>query len=308
MIIDISTESLPEQFRWDPANPVTGTTKFYVRVAEELARRGHRVDVTYDGPDKTLDGVKYWHRRGLDTNAADRADLVFDMNISRPHQRHFEDPRRFFQWTSFYNRPDLCNGGFFGDGFGTYNRLFLVSEFVHSTLLSDVRCPVTVLELGCDFETVQEPQLNLRPKRCVYTASPDRGLQFLKEIWPDVERETGYELVHSPYGEAFSDDDVMSLLDSSRFWVFPAIGTDSICAALEAQARGCIPFVVPHMGLPETLRYGIETDLFRFKADLISNLKATEDFTIDELDRAEALRLRPIPTWSDVVDKILEHM
>lgn len=293
MIIDINTEVLPAEYRWDPANPVTGTTKFYVRVAEELARKGHDVHVYYDGETEGRNGVGYIPRRGRSQMV--EPDLVLDCNLDT----NFDAPKRF-QWTSFFNRTDVCVGK-------GYDRLFLVSQYVHSTLAHAVHCPVTVLELGCDMKTVVEPDTLSRPKVCSYTSSPDRGGRFLEAIWPEVEAATGYRLECTPYDGAYSDADVKALLDRSRFWLFPAIGTDSIISCLEAQARGCIPFVVPHMGLPETLRYGIRTDLFRFKEDLIRTLLAPETDTIEcpLVTRTTALAERPIPTWADVAARIL---
>lgn len=297
-MIVIRTEVLPEAFRWDPRNPKTGTNRFYVRVAEGLAEGmsgNYPVVVQYDGPTTKHNRVLYLNRAS-DLPADGLADVVFDMN----YQGKFGSVGNAvkLQWTSFFGRPDLCNG----DG---YDRLFLVSEYVHSTLAHAVKCPVTVLELGCDHEVVDLPLLHERPLQCCYTSSPDRGGAYLDRIWPEVERATGYSLVKSPYGEEFSDEQMKDLYRSSRFWVFPAIGTDSIISALEAQAAGCIPFVVAHMGLPETLRYKVTTDLFRFKEDLIRTLNEFPE-QVDALmaERDNGLQTRPISTWADVVKNI----
>lgn len=276
MKVRFRTEVLPEEWWWDPENPVTGTTKFYVRVAEEAVKDGHSVCVEQDGPEREVRGVRYVHRGGP------AADLTIDCNFSVATD---SSGGRRIAWTSFYNRPDF-------DGTG-YDRLFYVSDFVRSTV--SAKCPTEVIELGTDFETVSD--VGWRGPFCCYTASPDRGLRFLMDMWPRVEARTGYGLLCTPYGGATSSQ-VRDILDRSRFWVFPAIGTDSICAALEAQARGCIPFVVPHMGLPETLRYGVRTDLHRFERDLVDCLNRDRQPLLDE--RARALAARPLPRWSDV--------
>lgn len=298
MNIDIHTEILPESYRWDPTNPVTGTTKFYVRVAEEMVALGHKVFVVYDGPEKIVKGVHYV-ARGRDYNP----DLTLDCNVQST--RHPMGDGKRFQWTSFFNRPDTC----VGEG---YDRLFLVSDYVHSTLERFVKCPVSVVELGCDMATVANPNLVSREKFCAYTSSPDRGGNFLNVIWADVQRETGYQLLVTPYDGSSSEKQVQDILDASRFWLYPATGTDSIISTLEAQARGCIPFYVPHMALPVTCRYGIKTDLHRFKRDLIQALREYDaDRTAHveyERGRAEALAARPIPTWNDVARGILKHV
>lgn len=310
MIIEIGTEILPNdpKWAWDPKRPLTGTTKFYVRVAEELVKRRHAVRVLYGAPSVVHNGVTYLNREGHGS-IPNAVDLVIDCNLQRSPSKFNllsgldQTPRyqKHFQWTSFFGRTDTC----VGEG---YDRLFLVSDYVHSTLQHAVKCPVTVLELGCEMETVKEPNLRSRPKLCCYTSSPDRGGTFLQSIWPDVERETGYQLEMSPYGSDFSDSDLRALLDRSRFWLYPAIGTDSIISTLEAQARGCVPFYVPHMGLPETCRYGALTDLHRFRDNLIRTLRDADERRLGQWEqwRAGALNARPIPNWSDVVERILE--
>jgi hypothetical protein len=292
MNIDIRTEVLPESYRWDPKNPVTGTTKFYVRVAEELAALGHKPFVFYDGPAMIHRGVSYLPRDRGSTNP----DLLLDCNYQGPRD-HAE---RAFQWTSFFNRPDTC----VGEG---YDRLFLVSDYVWSTLERFTKAPVSVLELGCDMPVVAQPRLLEREKFCAYTSSPDRGGNFLNEIWGEVQAATGYQLLVTPYDAMATEKQVQDILDASRFWLYPATGTDSIISTLEAQARGCIPFYVPHMALPHTVRYGIETDLHRFKADLISMLNAPTAFGQWEQTRAASLDARPIPTWRNVAEGILAH-
>jgi hypothetical protein len=132
---------------------------------------------------------------------------------------------------------------------------------------------------------------------------------MLQSFWAEVERETGYELAYSAYGGSQAESDVAALLSSSRFWLHPATGVELYClSGIEAQALGCIPFYVPHMALPETVRYGIKTDLNRFKTDLIRTLKEVDAETFAEWEdaRTYALLERPIPTWADVAEHISE--
>lgn len=290
--IEIGTEILPEGWRWDPKNPVTGTTKFYVRMAEELVKLGNRVFVKYDGPEMGHNSVAYIPR---DRNVP--SDLIIDCNLQRPAP---QGRTKRFQWTSFFGRRDTCVGA-------GYDRLFLVSDYVHSTLSDVVKAPVTVLELGCDMPTVAEPHLMERPKVCCYTSSHDRGGQQLAGWWPEIEKATGYKLEMSHYDAGFSDEKLMSLYDRSRFWLYPAFGLDSIVSTLEAQARGCMLFYVPHMGLPQTARYGIATDHFKFQEHLIEVLnRADSNFPLYELTRSAQLAARPLPTWNDVAQRILQ--
>lgn len=291
----INTEVLPVQFHWKPTHPVTGTTKYYVRTAEELVKAGHFVVVEYDGHARVFNGVRYVPRG---TGPGPIADIQLDCNIDTPL---VPGPRRF-QWTSFFGRFDTCVGR-------DYEGLFLVSDYVHSTLQHIVEAPVTVIELGCDIPTVAGPRLSRRDVVCCYTSSPDRGGTFLDRVWPEVQKRTGYRLERSPYRGDFSPSDVEALLLNSRFWVYPATGMDSIISALEAQAAGCIPIYVPHMALPQTCRYGVQSpDLWRFADTLVRTLSETNEERLQawESARKVALEARPIPTWADATARLLE--
>lgn len=294
MNIVINTEILPEAYWWNPENPVTGTTKFYVRTAEALVRKGHAVTVRRDQPDcAAVSGVNYVPRGVL---LKGPVALQIDCNVQTA-ERAFTR----LQWTNFYNRPGVC----VGEG---YDGLLLASPFHHTLVGSSAKAPVTIVELGTDLKDLFYPKLQERPKQLCYTSAPDRGLDFLRAIAPEVQEKTGYTLVASSYGQGASDADVCALLDSSRFWLHPALGVELYClAAVEAMARGCIPFVVPHMALADTLRYGITTDIFSFKDRLIDTLNAADDdfFVRMAHTRDACLAARPLPTWDDVADKVL---
>lgn len=295
----IHTEPLPPAFHWDPTNPVTGTNKFYVRTAHELSKQG-LVSVVYDGPVKHVNGVMYITRGG-GADALDRDRVVIDCNVNRPRA----GTQKRLQWTSFYNRAeDPCVGA-------GYDKLFLASAFHQTVLGRSVKAPVTLLPLGCDFETVVEPRLAARPKTCCYTSAPDRGLGFLRGIWAEVAARTGYDLATTTYAAGETANDVQAVLDGSRFWLHPCTGVELYClSGLEAQARGCVPFYVPHMALPETIRYGVTTDLHKFKDDLIVTLNAADDCSMAALTSLRAARLakKPIPTWADTARIILETL
>jgi hypothetical protein len=297
----IYTEVLPEAFRWTPQNPLSGTTKSYVRVAEELAKRGYTVHVEYDGPAQVHNDVLYGGRVAFERDAH---NLVIDMNYTGPVGSVATTGGACLQWTSLYNRPDLCNG--LGSDGVPYRGLVIISDFIASTLSHAAKCPLVVNELGCDEAVLTDPEP--RGDVCCYTSSPDRGGHFLQEMWPRVEAATGYRLECSAYGDEFTPEQMTALYRRSRFWVYPALGTDSVLSTLEAQANGCIPFYVPHMGLPETVRYGASSDLFRFEANLIQMLndyKAPGRWDGAMLVRSTMLKSRPIPTWAQYVDRLL---
>lgn len=296
----IHTEPLPDAFRWNPQNPVTGTSKTYVRLAEELSKMGGRVSVVYDGPVLYHPTGVMFIPRGEGAEALDRERVVIDCNIARPRK----GSRARFQWTSFYESA-LCNG----DG---YDRLFLLSKFHWSVLEPVIRAPVSVLPLGCDFDVLNDPNLSARGRFCCFTSAPDRGLVFLQSIWPEVFLATGYELMSTAYNQTQAPDAVKAVLDASRFWLHPCTGVELYCVSgIEAQARGCVPVFVPHMALPETVRYGVlAPDIHRFKETLIETLATADADALERLSgkRAHALAANPIPTWADTARLLLQEV
>lgn len=296
MKVLINTEALPDsQWHWDPAAPVSGTSKFYVRVAEGLAAKGHQVTVVFDGKIGRYRGVNYYGRHPVFSDVFD-ADVQLDCNIIAERRA-----ARRVHWTSLYKSRDFLTA--------SYDHVFLLSRFHASTIIRGDRLPanVSLLPLGSDvpFVAPGSESFRNRERTCFYSSSPDRGGTLLQQCWPEIEAATGYRLVTSPYD---SDSDVAEVYRSSRFWLHPAHGVELFCvSAIEAQSAGCIPIVVPHMALAETVRYGVKTDLFRFQQTVIDTLKAAEDWGWVETmmaSRRDALAADPIATWAEIVDLV----
>lgn len=139
-----------------------------------------------------------------------------------------------------------------------------------------------------------------RKKRVVYTSSPDRGLDLLLELWPQVRKrvrgatlEFAYAPVYFEIAEkdpvvgahaariaelsrqpgvkslgSLSQPDVAHLLQSSLVWCCPSYNTPhetpfmetSCIGAVEAQAAGCHVVASNWGALPETVRVGALID------------------------------------------------
>ena len=139
-----------------------------------------------------------------------------------------------------------------------------------------------------------------RKKRVVYTSSPDRGLDLLLELWPQIRRrvkgavlEYAYAPVYFQIAESdptvaahaqkiaelsrqpgvkalgsLSQPDVAKLLRSSLVWACPSYCTPhempfmetSCIGAVEAQAAGCAVVASNWGALPETVRVGALID------------------------------------------------
>jgi glycosyltransferase involved in cell wall biosynthesis len=139
-----------------------------------------------------------------------------------------------------------------------------------------------------------------REKRVVYASSPDRGLDLLLELWPQIRKrvkgatlEFAYAPVYFEIAEkdpvvgahaqrieqlskqpgvtslgSLSQPDVAKLLRSSLVWACPSYNTPhqvpfmetSCIGAMEAQAAGCHVVASNWGALPETVRVGALID------------------------------------------------
>jgi glycosyltransferase involved in cell wall biosynthesis len=138
-----------------------------------------------------------------------------------------------------------------------------------------------------------------RARRVVYSSSPDRGLDRLKKIQPQIEA-LGYELYITPYGgtSSLTDEALSKVLQTSQFWVHPGGGVELFCiAAVEAQVAGCTPIVVPNGGLHETVKHGYRFTDASFEEGLLAVL-AGEAFM-------QGVNANHIPSWSLATKSLL---
>lgn len=276
MNVVIVTETLPFSFRWSPKRPQRGTDVFYVQTAEAALRLDPSTTVTvvYDGPDARVHGVQYINRASLPETAFDRADKLILCNpratddfaaVSRLDRRQvtiwtnfaFPSPDHYLSWLLYL--PD-------------HGDLVVISPYAASLLPTWIpfekrHLIPRIVPHGIDHSFWEPTRIGRERKRQVaFTSSPDRGLDVLVRAWQDydLEESTGYSLKTTTYGQSsgMSKDDVRELLAESDFWVHPGVGTELFClSAVEAQAMGCTPIVVPTGGLATTVRHG-----YRFPA------------------------------------------
>ena len=140
-----------------------------------------------------------------------------------------------------------------------------------------------------DFEGESDRQ----PFSCIYTSSPDRGLDVLLDMWPAITKAIpeatckvlygftkNYDEMHKgdirfkeykdkilnamrqpgiEYLGRVSHEKVASLLKSSKLFLYPAHFPEISCiSAQKAQAAGAIPVCTTHAALDETVQHGIK--------------------------------------------------
>lgn len=255
MKIAIWTEPLPEGWRWRAGRPVRGTDKFYVETAKWLEEFGHDVEVIYDGPNDSIDGVFYCDRRQSMPSRADRLLVCNDPKFAAGALKRLE-PGQITYWTSFAD-----------------HHTSQVPSDVKRVLISNYAKERSgdrdahVVPLGIDKSFWCKDPSAKRRDVVLYTSSPDRGWNQCVSAFESISARTGFEFRRSPYGgdaeQTWPQERLRNELQRAKYWIHPGLGVELFClAAAEAQACGAVPVVVPNQALHETVKCG-----FRFHPD-----------------------------------------
>ena len=293
MKLQIQTEILPPGWWWDPKRPVRGTDKFYSETAKAAVHLGWDVDVIYDGEPTTVGGVEFMPRN------SDRVADHYLICNPKPDTVDKDLLPEATIWTNFYLNnydPWLKSLNLSSDC-----DLVVISNYAKS-LFSGSCVDPRVVPHGVDHSIFYPPAEGAdRKPQCVYLSSPDRGLGRLQAFWRDYDIEacTGYSLVTTPYGKTdLSDDDIADLLRESAYWLHPGDGVELFClAAVEAQACGCVPIVVPTGALTETVQFGHRLPSAGYEAGLYGILSGP--------GYVPAVNADHVPDWLEVTKRLL---
>jgi len=241
--VEIWTEELPPAWHWTPDSYLGGTPEFAINTAKHCR---HDVVVYYDGKPCMYDGIYY-----LPRSQFKGTDVVLCVN-SRPPKMG----KHNIIWFSWDNQKDY--------NYVDFQERIVLSPYHQGLFGSNSR----IVQLSCnpqDFKSTYKVK-----KQCLYSSSPDRGGEFLKGIWSEVESRTGARLVCT-YKNNISERDMAELYKQSEFWLHPCQGVELFCiSAVKAQVAGCIPVVVNEQALQTTVKYGVRTTIENYKEDLIN--------------------------------------
>lgn len=240
--IEIWTEVLPNGWHWSPDNYLGGTPEFVVNTARNCK---HDVVVYYDGKSSIYDGVYY-----LPRSQYKGEDVVLACNSKPPKLGKYN-----IAWSNWFHARDK--------EYLEFDERIVQSPYHQSVFGSNSR----IVPASCNPEEFKSAYKI--KKQCLYSSSPDRGGEFLKSIWGEVESRTGARLV-TTYKNNISEQQMRELYKESEFWLHPCQGVEFFCiAAVKAQVAKCIPVVVPNMALETTVKYGVKTTIENYKEDLI---------------------------------------
>jgi hypothetical protein len=250
---------------WSPFDFFLGGTEEYVtETASLLAKEGFQVRVYHNGKHGEFQGVQY-----LPHNLYRASDIVLAVRQRPPCL----GKRNIFFTNNIHHRAK---------DFLDFDSIIAISNWHADHLLG--REKVKVIYHGCWPEKLIGGTKT--PRSCLYSSSPDRGLAFLFNIWPEVHARTG-AFLDITYGARLpkkisgvrclgklSSSEMDEIYRQSQFWLHPCTGIELFCiSGFKAQTAGCIPVVVPKMALEETIFCGIKTTYTDYMSELIQAIQ-----------------------------------
>lgn len=287
---------------WEPTDTrLGGTEESVVRWSEELVKRGHQVTVFKNGREDafTHNGVTYIPSKTYIDNYEHNADICINVKNSELKPK---EPTLYLTNETNANSLDLS----------PYLGVIWPSEYAVDSI--PVNNPKKfILPHGYDDKKIKS-SLSKINKQVLYSASPDRGLDLLAQIWPTiVEFHPDAHLFVTYGGEiytpnttcgTFSEEEMNELYNTSDIWCYPCTGGELFgMNAIKAQAGGAIPVYFPTMSLPEVIQSGIACNDIRDMFNQLNRLLGDQDLK-DKL-RLEMAELE-LPTWETTTDRLIE--
>lgn len=277
---------------------LNGSEEMVIEFARALAKDGSRVTVY-----SSCDGKRY-------TDFKDGAVVdYYDRKYLNSHEMHgtliaFKDQESLlldgfdkrFLWTADAHTLTkqqrlICNGMF---ALGPWHEQELKSMNIG---FRDIH----YIEPGVDKQDTKP--VDRIPKQCLYASSPDRGLDFLESIWPDVLKAHPDATLIRTYSKfkRRTNPEMMELYKQSDVLAYPCLGAERYCiTAIKAQMYGTIPCVIPHMALQDTVQFGKKVLKSKYLHTIIELLDNAETREAIRKDMMASVKYN---TWEDVVDK-----
>jgi glycosyltransferase involved in cell wall biosynthesis len=294
---NIKIVSLPTYEPWDFSNPdvkgIGGSETSHIEMARRLARAGHTVTsfapIASDEP-VMYEGVEW--RTSTHIEFADPADVW--IIYREPELIEFiPEGRNVWLVCQDTNYPSLTK-----ERGARYSRIVALCED-HATHLKhfhtggNVCVSANGIKAGLIKNIAADPPAR-NPRRLMYASSPDRGMEYLLQIFPRVRELISDAELHVFYGFdniektvrrvgpdhpiAVNMERIKALLDQpgvtwhgrigqpellhewfkSGIWCHPSNFTETSCiTSMDAQACGAIPVTRPIWAIRENVRHGI---------------------------------------------------
>lgn len=310
--------------QWSPKSLKTGlggSEQAIVNLSKIWTKMGYEVTVyTNVGPDEGVyDGVQYLNFYRF--NSKDKFDIV--VSWRNPHfiHKHVLDARLVL--LDLHDVPEV--GEFTKDLLPKIDYIMVKSDY-HRSLLPDIPDEkFKIIGNGINWKFLQKIEAERKPHNIFFGSSPDRGLEGLLDIWPDIKREFPDAELHVCYGfELFiklrghvkkyrdwylmmmeklkqpgiihhgkvGEKELYTIAKSCSVWAYPTVFEEIDCiTARYCQAVGTMPLVYNYAALTTTVQRGVRLAVDPFERSSIKVFK-------DELIKA----LRTPPSFPDMVE------
>lgn len=170
------------------------------------------------------------------------------------------------------------------------NKVICLNSYHASIYTSIPEDKKAVIPIGLTSHLYQGDDMRRNPCRAIYFSHPNRGLDQLRAIWPQVHqkvptavlmaywwepehfREPNREIGIQPM-RALGEVEIANEIKLSGIFAYPSCFDPEIAPATctKAQAGGAVPVVIPKGGMRDVLQYGIQCEnLEGFTRELIN--------------------------------------
>lgn len=308
---------------WSP-NSITsgigGSEEAVIYISRELAELGWNVDVYCNCDNEgNFNGVMW--KSYLSYTDNEKADIFIAWR-NQHYVSYAPKDTKVYVWLHDVTTDDRWNP-ILND---RINKVFFLSEYHRSLMKLLPEDKVFLTSNGIikeQFSTFDE--IEKIKNRCVYVSNPDRGLEHLLNIWPEIKKaipdatlgiyygfevwdmtHEGNEIMRkkkewmietmSKYRELgvsyFGKVGHMELAEAmnrAEYWLYPDYEFPEIfcISAIKAQASGCLPIHSGLAALKETAKYGIYiSDKDKYLAGVIGAIKdGVKEKWIDDMKK-----------------------
>lgn len=336
-------------FRWNEDSlyqgKVGGTEESVIYVTKRLADKEKFEIFVFNEPpvgkknfehDKGV--VKYRHFNKFNPKDNWEAVFLLEVRFLRENRINLENVKTKFLW--HHTDVDIK------DYKDIFDHFLFVSNWQRDLFKYVDDSDIKVVENGVDIDEFNFTEKKQRdPLRCVYTSSPDRGLEnILLKIWPRILSEVPEAELHWFYGwESYdwvkgethwknymidlinrtpnvfshgkvSQKQIANEYKKASIWLYPTEFGETYCiSAVKAQLGGSLPITTNVAALDENVQFGVKLDTDHFYTDPKAQKKVVEK-TCHFLKNEEKVKremsgsktwVKKNKTWSQVVQRFL---
>jgi protein O-GlcNAc transferase len=312
---------------------IGGSEECVILLARELAELGHDVTVVNNCREwaREYHGVTYRHYEDTDVHS-----IPADVLVAWRNWYLLQGSQVGNRWLWCHDQPVGCHCPCREEidrddsAFKWLDKVVVLNDWHRALyhIIPDER--IFVCQIGIDQRGYQDldPTVELRDlTRVLYFSHPNRGLDQLRAVWPDVRRAVPsatlaafwWEPEHfRPPSENIGilpmqrGDPVAMAQETLKAGVFgyPSTFGPEISPAttIKAQAGGCFPVYIEQGGMRDTLKYGRKAqNLHHFKTLLIDTLRDSEQGRLEGQRFEMAAWARDYYSWKTVALKWVEE-